>query len=118
MNPSTFGPVSVQVTLSASGAGTATFQATGQNITIQNLAVKCSTATLEATANVYKNQIGDIYRIGGTFSGSSGDNNTDPIPLMDGERIYVVWTGGDVGAIASVTVSGIATIGSGGFRAV
>ncbi len=113
-----FGPVFANATLDENGFGAVQFQAQGQSVTINNISCKVSSNTNEATFTLYRGQIGDAYRHSGSFSGSSGDNNSDIIPLNDGERIIGVWSGGDPGSNATMTVSGTATIGAGGFRAV
>ncbi len=112
-----FGPVSASVVLDGSGNGTVSFQATGQNLVITNMSARCSTTTNEAVGTVYKGQIGQPYRLSGTFAASSGDSNADNIPMMDGDTIYFTFAGGDAGATGYVTISGTADIGSGGFRA-
>lgn len=112
-----FGPVFSSTTLDGSGGGLVTFQASGQQVAISNISVRVSSNTNEATFTLYRNQVGDAYRHSGSFSGSSGDNNGDIIPLSDGERIIGVWSGGDVGATATMTISGTASVSGGGFRA-
>jgi hypothetical protein len=113
-----FGPLSASVTLAAGGIGSVRFQATDKKLEINNLSVICSTAVNEATATVYKGQVGTLYRLSGSYAGSTGDSNSDIIRLNQGECIYVVWDGGDVGAIATATISGWASVPDGGFRAV
>jgi hypothetical protein len=104
--PQSFSAYPENVTLDANGEGAIAFQATGSNIRITNISVRASSATAQAIATIYKGQIGDAYRMSGTNSGSTGDSISVPIDLFDGERIFVVWTGGDVGAIATATFSG------------
>jgi hypothetical protein len=65
--------------------------------------------TLEAECRIF---MGDVpiamnYR-DGTFSGSSGDS-TDSLSsdvVKCGQKIIAVWTGGDAGVVATVTVTG------------
>lgn len=113
-----FGPQYASVVMDANGYAAVQFQAQGQKLEITNLSVRASSAINEATATVYKGNIGQLYRLSGTFAGSSGDSNNDTIYLNDGERIYVVWEGGDVGATAIATISGWASVPNRGFRAV
>lgn len=101
-----FSAYPVKVTLDGSGNGAVVFQAVGANLRISNLSVRVSSQTAQAVATVYKNQIGTDYRLSGTNSGSSGDNLSIPVDLFDGERVLVVWTGGDPGAEATATFSG------------
>jgi hypothetical protein len=113
-----FGPVYASAVIDASGYAAVSFQATDKKLEINNLSVVVSTHVKEALATVYKGQIGALYRISGSYAGSSGDSNSDTIYLNQGETIYVVWTGGDVGATATATISGWASVPDGGFRAV
>ena len=113
-----YGPISATVTINGAGYGFVRFQATDKKLQITNLSVSVSTAVEEATATVYKNQIGSLYRLSGSYAGSSGDSNNDTVYLNQGESMYVVWTGGDAGAIATATISGWASVPDGGFRAV
>jgi hypothetical protein len=113
-----FGPISSTVVLDASGNGALQFQAAGVKMEINNLSVRVSTAVNEATATVYKGQIGALYRLSGSYAGSTGDSNNDVIRLNDGERIWVVWTDGDAGATATATISGWQSVPGRGFRAV
>ena len=113
-----FGPIFARATLSAAGYGAVQFQATDKKLEINNLSVICSSNVLESIATVYKGQIGALYRLSGSYAGSTGDSNTDKILLDQGESIYVVWTGGDVGAVATATISGWASTPGRGFRAV
>jgi hypothetical protein len=111
-------PVSGSVVLDASGNGVLRFAPAGTQWEVQNISVQASSNTLEATATVYKRQIGDVYRHSGTYAGSSGDNNQleQPIRLTDGEALYVVWEGGDVGATATAVITGRKTVPQRGFR--
>lgn len=118
MEKAQFGPLSMQITLDGTGMGALRFAPSNAQWDITNVSVKCSTNVLEATATVYKGQIGDLYRVSATYAGSTGDyDNMDaPLHLNDGECIYIVWTGGDVGCTATATVSGTQTVNNGGFR--
>lgn len=102
-----FGPIPVTTTLDGSGNGTVTFQPNGSNARITNLFVKVSTATNQAVCTIYKGQIADGNAINTTNSGSTGAPATGAIDLTDGETLYVRWTGGDAGATATATFSGI-----------
>jgi hypothetical protein len=113
-----FGPLFQSVILDASGNGQVEFQATDKKLQITNVSVICSTAFAEATATVYKNNVAPLSRISGTFAGSSGDSNPDSIYLDQGQKVIIVWSGGDVGATATATISGWASVPGRGFRAV
>lgn len=101
-----FGPIPASVTLDGSGNGTATFQPNGSNARITNLFVKVATAVNQAVCTIYRGQIGDMYAINTTQSGSTGAAATGIIDVQDGETLYIVWTGGDPGAIATATLIG------------
>ncbi len=113
-------PVTGSVVLDGSGNGAIRFAPAGTKWQIDNISVQVSTAVNEATATVYKRQIGAAYRHSGTYAGSTGDNNQleQPILLNDGEAMWVVWQGGDAGATATAVVIGKRTVPSTrGFRA-
>ncbi len=112
------GPLSGQVVLGAGGYGAIRFAPAGRTWDITNVSVVCSSNVNEATATVYRNQIGSLYRYSGTYAGSSGDNDQMDVPLHleDGEAMYVVWEGGDVGATATAVISGFQTVPEIGFR--
>lgn len=104
--PARFSAYPVTVTLDGNGDGSIRFQATGQNIRITNLYVAVATRTAQAVCTMYKNQVGAPYAIKSTNSGSTGAAATGSIDLLDGESVYVVWDGGDPGALATATFSG------------
>lgn len=115
---SPFGPIATSSILDAAGSAAIRFANPGNHSTITNMSVRASSATKEAQVNVYRNNIGSMYRLSGSYAGSTGDNNTDPIDLPDGDSVFVVWTGGDVGATVTLTVSGYQDVDPVGFRAV
>jgi hypothetical protein len=96
----------VTVTLDGSGNGAVQFQAVGANLRIDNISVRVSTANAQATATLFRGQIGQPFRISGTNSGSTGDNVSQPIDIRDGDSVIVQWVGGDPGATATATFSG------------
>lgn len=112
-------PVTGSVVLDANGNGMLRFAPAGESWEIQNISVQASSAILEATATVYKRFVGTPYRHSGTYAGSTGDNNQleQPIKLNDGEPIWIVWAGGDVGATATAVLIGRKTVPDRGFRA-
>lgn len=63
----------------------------------------------EAICKIYAgDQPIQMHFVDGTFSGSSGDS-TDSIGSREikvGWKVWAVWTGGDVGAIATLVVTG------------
>jgi hypothetical protein len=113
-----YGPFQQSVTLDANGNGTVRFQAQGQKIQIISTRVTCSTNVKEATATIYKGNIGQSYEIEGSMAGSTGDTSNTNFYLNDGDSLYVVWVGGDIGATATAIISGWASVPGRGFRAV
>lgn len=102
-----FGPIPLTTVLDGSGNGTVTFQSNGSNARVTNLFVKVSTATAQAKCTIYKGQVSDGNAVNTTNSGSTGATASGVIDLTDGETLYVRWTGGDAGAIATATFTGI-----------
>lgn len=94
----------VEVTLNASGAGTARIGPTMHGVTwqIDSYVVKCSTATNEATARLYVNGV----IVDTTETGSTGDTGDIPVRLQSQDVLTCTWESGDVGATAELTVSG------------
>ncbi len=113
------GPISGNVTLDGSGNGILRFAPAGTRWRLVNVSVKASSAVLEATATLYKGFVGDQYRIEGTSAGSTGDTTQldNPITLNDGEAFWVVWIGGDPGAVATAVILGQQSVPRRGFRA-
>lgn len=74
-----------------------------------NVHVSVSSNVLEATASLY---IGNSPGLSTTFrdqsySGSSGDMCDSLVDVVYiGQQIFVVWNGGDVGALATMSVTG------------
>lgn len=103
-----------QVTLDGSGNGTASVGPTAQGETWQagfTVSVHASTNASEAQARLYcGGGTSPAYFIGATTWGSTGDSNTDAPTMHTGQLVTVVWTGGDPGAIAYLSVNGTRTI--------
>jgi hypothetical protein len=99
------------ITLNGSGGGTARLGPLTARETWypNNASVKANNnPTLEAQCNVYVGQSAtqENFR-DATFSGSSGDA-TGKIAgrLSKGDSVFAVWTGGDAGVQAYLTVTG------------
>jgi hypothetical protein len=88
----------------------------GEVWNINRTFVKASSNTLEASAFIYRGQIGDAYQLDSSFAGSSGDQSDTGILLRDGDQMWTKWVGGDLGATYTVTVNGWRTTPEGGFR--
>ncbi len=98
-----------QITLDGTGTGTARLgPAFGQSWSPSTVSVKASTAILEAQCRIYLgSDTSDVNFVDGTLSGSTGDS-TDRItgPFRLPNYIFAVWTGGDAGAVATLSVLG------------
>lgn len=106
------------VALNAQGYGTVVFTPVNETWTINAVSVSVATKTLEARCNVYKGYVGPPYLVDATFTGSSGDTSDTVHDVNQAEQFIIEWTGGDVGALASVTVRGSAEFrDTGGFKA-
>ena len=106
-----------QVVLNGSGYGTVSLTPHGENWRISSTTVRVSTRVLEAVSNSYRGLVGAAYLIEATNSGSTGDTSNSDIFLRDGETLIIEWTGGDVGATATATITGWRSTPAGGFRA-
>jgi hypothetical protein len=109
-------PLSVyaSVTLDGSGNGTARTGPPAHGVLWRPAvaSVRVSTGTLSPTCKLYVGPAAtDQYFIDGTFTGNQ--NSTDAVKgqvLQLGDFVWAVWTGGDVGAQATVTVGGVKEI--------
>lgn len=106
------------ITLNGSGAGTARLgPLTAREIWYpQTASVKANTSpTNEATCQLFVGETAtlDNFR-DNTFSGSSGDASGKITgKLSKGSYVYAVWTGGDAGVQAYLTVTGDPDSGGG-----
>jgi hypothetical protein len=102
-NGGSFAPITDTVVLDDTGHGVILFSPSGTTWKVTSVRVSVSTSVKEATVNIVNRQ----KRVSGTYSGSTGD--IDPelnLILNDGERMGVVWDGGDPGAVATATITG------------
>jgi len=106
--------MSASVVLDGTGAGTASLGPTssGEVWQVASVGVHCNTNVNEAIARVYAGASASpqYYRDATTW-GSTGDS-TDAVssPLAVGQEIFAVWSGGDAGTTAHVTVSGTRSV--------
>lgn len=97
------------VTLDANGTGTVSFGPTRANTYwfIRTLSVSVSSNTHEPTASVYRGSVNPGSLITATYSGSQDtDSDVNDNPLYPGEVYTCQWTGGDSGAIATISFTG------------
>lgn len=104
--PELFDAYPFNMTLDGTGSATVSFQPNGSNISISRLYVQVSTSVKQASVTLYKGNIAPSNAIGTIVSGSTGGLASGQIFMSDGQTLYVVWTGGDAGATATVTFSG------------
>ena len=100
---------SSQVTLDANGDGSIRLgpERHGVRWTINRITVQTSTDTKVPIAKVYRGGIGDASFLTGTFVGSFDVDDGLNEELNHGEYLTVAWTGGDSGATATATWTGI-----------
>lgn len=112
------GTVTLATVNGVTGYGVVRLSPAGEKWEIRRTRVFTSTRNDEAECKMYVNQIAPQHEVEGTWSGSSGDTSDTPIYLEDGQALFIVWSGGDNGATATVTVSGWRSVPDGGFRAI
>jgi hypothetical protein len=105
-------PATVQA--GAAGGATLSVGPTAQGEIWQagfTVAVHCSTNVNEATCRIYcGGGVSPAYFIGGTTWGSTGDSSTNTPQMQVGQRVWAVWTGGDPGAEAYLSITGMRTV--------
>ena len=106
---------SASVTLNASGNGTARVGPNAHGVVWKpsRIAVKVSSQTLSPTCQLFVGSSATSENfIDGTYSGAQ--NATDSAvgqELRLGQYVWAVWTGGDVGAQATLTLTGSKDLG-------
>lgn len=103
------------VQLDGNGNGTANIGPTSQGEVWEagyTVSVHASTNVSEATCRIYCGADNSArYFADGTTWGSTGDSSTNTAQLSTGQQVFAVWSGGDPGATAYLTVKGIRTVG-------
>jgi hypothetical protein len=106
--------VSAQVTLDGSGNGTASIGplSPGEIWAAGNgAAVRVATNTDEAICTVYSGAAATAgYFRDATTWGSTGDSTAKLSEVRVGGQVFAVWTGGDAGQVATLTVTGVRTV--------
>lgn len=72
---------------------------------ISKLAVMTSSNVLEPTARVYLGSISPTNLMDGTTTGSL-DSSETTLDLQQSQPLYCVWSGADIGALATLSVFG------------
>jgi hypothetical protein len=97
---------SASVKLDAQGNGTvALYCPTLETWTVTRTAVSTTTNVLEATAVTYVGQVSPGSQLSGTYSGSL-DSSDEQQQINPGQSLLCVWTGGDPGATATLSIFG------------
>lgn len=93
-----------QVTLNAQGFGVVTLTPGRYDVTwhLTQASVIASTNVKEAKAQLSSFP----FQLPGTYSGSSGDTTGLDLTLSASQQITCTWSGGDAGAVATLTVTG------------
>lgn len=99
------------VTLDGNGDGTIIFfpQSARERWLMTFINISCTSdvgSTLVPTMTMYRSAPVPAYRIGGSYNGLGDTNSTDQILLSMNELLYMVWTGGDPGAVATARIEG------------
>lgn len=103
---------SAQVTLDGSGNGALAIGPTNsaQTWIPTQINVNVTTNTKEPVFKYYRGRsVGNLSYLGGTYTGSNDSSDINGQILHPGETFYCVWTAGDPGAIASVSLNGTMT---------
>lgn len=101
------------VTLGGSGAGTAYVGplSAGEQWSSIQASVRVATNVSEALCSIYAGAGTSAgYYADGTTWGSTGDSTTNIPPVHVGGSVWAVWSGGDAGSQATLTVTGIRTV--------
>jgi hypothetical protein len=101
------------VILDGSGSGTASTGplSPGEQWAGLTAAVSVATNTAEATCRIYAGAAATPgYFADGTTWGSTGDSTQNLPAVKVGGNVFAVWTGGDPGARATLTVAGTRTV--------
>lgn len=107
----------LQATVGADGTAMVMFSPHGESWEVTRLTVAVSTAVEESTASYYIGPVSEQNLQEATQAGSTGDTTDIATTLVDGDQLWVVWTGADVGAVATATLRGWRSVPAGGFRA-
>lgn len=92
------------VILDATGAGQVTISPTAGTWAITNTAVSVATSTKQPTARLYRGVVSPVNLLAASYTGAN-DSNNDRIILQQGTPLICVWTGGDVGARATMSIT-------------
>jgi hypothetical protein len=110
------GSATADVTLNSSGAGMASVgpQLARQHWQLTAASVRVSTDNAQAQCSVYVGPTPSApYFFSQTITGSTGDTcGFGGLDIQPGIQVWAVWTGGDPGSTATLTVFGTYTTGA------
>lgn len=101
--------LTTSVILDGTGAGTAKigpqFPREAWDVAVASVSV--ATNTSEAQCKVSQGATAGQIFVDGTTWGSTGDSTSNfSAPVYLGSSVFAAWTGGDAGAVATLTVTG------------
>jgi hypothetical protein len=102
------------VTLGGSGNGTVSLgPQVGQRWRLRTASILIPNAILIPQCKIYMGGAAlDPFFIDGTYTGAlASTSNVNGRPLTNGQRIFAVWTGGNPGAVATLTIAGTVETG-------
>lgn len=112
---------SISVTLNGSGNGTVQlgpqhvrehFQVDSASVAVAPLPGN-SAPLKQASCSIYVGtSVNASTFFGTTITGSTGDTCTVGTDIQTGQLVFAVWTGGDAGAVATMSLNGQRTIGA------
>lgn len=99
---------SVSVVLDGSGNGTVKLGPSNsfQQWVPSNAACAVSSNNAEPVFVLYNGTPGNANRIGGTYTGSNDNTDISGVTLFPGSYLTGVWSGGDPGATATLSIQG------------
>lgn len=99
---------SASVVLSASGGGSVKLGPSNasQQWVPSNAACSVTSNVSEPVFVLYNGTPSNANRIGGTYTGSNDNTDINGVTLYPGSVLTGVWTGGDVGATATLSIQG------------
>lgn len=102
------------VTLDGSGNGVASLgPVLGQKWTLRTVSILVANANLIPQCKIYMGAAPlDPFFVDGTYTGAlASSSNVNGRPLTVGQRVFAMWTGGDPGARATLTITGTVETG-------
>lgn len=99
---------SASVVLDGSGGGTVRLGPSNasQQWVPSNAACSVTSNTSEPVFVLYNGSPSNANRIGGTYTGSNDNTDVNGVTMYPGSVLTGVWSGGDAGATATLTIQG------------